>query len=330
MKIYPYSKVEGNALVSKKNHASLLITDGGVNSDSTITLKSFTLYCYYPVKRYRFYFSDGNTGTLDTSNVTVDKPDLFDWNGTYWYLNDTLQAVRYLRFELKKAITVDSVMVVYFRNTDVHNIPFTIGNTGFATFYSKYQPYLLPEGLVAKTYVQDGDSLTVSSTRETGNGTYAFIPQDCPVVIHGDPGVHYIRYTVHSGLERPENSLRGCDDATTVTADDGQYLYKLCQMPDDTTSVGFFWDSTDGKTLNCSPNKAYLVMDKTQIGGNAKSLVRISGTGRPSSIDFVPSEDDKPGVSPEYYDLNGVKTEKPAKGLYIIKNGHKTRKGIIR
>lgn len=84
--------------------------------------------------------------------------------------------------------------------------------------------------------------------------------------------------------------------------------------------------STDGKTLTASANgKGYQVL--TVKYGQVKTTVPVKLPGE-AGVDGVTVDDED--VTPEYFNLSGIKVDAPAAGLYIVRRGSKVSKEIVR
>ncbi len=196
-------------------------------------------------------------------------------------------------------------------------IDVTISSVGWATYHHADTSLVVPTGVEARTYkVADGE-LTVSKTFATGDT----IPADEAVVLKGSEGTYRFLVTVNPPDKDADNQLVGYSEETTPT--DADKIYYMLSLDANSTegSVGFYWGAEDGGPFTCEPNKAYLVVDKSDYSC-AKSSFSLSGEqiGAPTSIAAAPTATTT-GES-ACYNLAGQRVGAEYKGV-VVKNGRK-------
>ena len=85
------------------------------------------------------------------------------------------------------------------------------------------------------------------------------------------------------------------------------------------TAVGFFTDNE--KSFSAQPGKYLICLDA------ANKKLYLFNAANTTGVEDVVIALNAPA---EYYNLNGVKVENPATGIYIVRQGGKTFKAVIR
>lgn len=204
--------------------------------------------------------------------------------------------------------------------------PFTMSTARYASLYYSDKDVVLPAGLTAYTYSvsNSGSSvyLTPSHTYVAGDK----IPAGVAVVVKGEPGTYQLTLeTPDNSLEKPENTLLGCDTETELDNDADKYFFKLSLNDNkELGSVGFYWANEDGSAFTTQAHKAYLVLDKLLFASGeqpqAKKIIMIetpAATGV-TSANISGARREKIKSS----DALGRNISGNAKGL-VIRNGKK-------
>ncbi len=196
-------------------------------------------------------------------------------------------------------------------------IDVTISSVGWATYHNTDNSLVVPTGIEARTYkVADGE-LTVSKTYAVGDT----IPAGEAVVLKGSEGTYRFLVTVNPPDKDANNQLVGYSEETTPTDEDKVYYMLSLDANSTEGSVGFYWGAENGGPFVCQPNKAYLVVDKSD-SSSAKLSFSLSGeqSGAPTGIEAVPTAT-AAGES-ACYNLAGQRVEAEYKGI-VVKNGRK-------
>lgn len=195
----------------------------------------------------------------------------------------------------------------YIGSAQVAELPFTVGEYGYATLYYSTDALVVPTGLNATTYKVEGDALHESLVYNAGD----VIPAATGVVIAGTPGDYVFTSTFVAGTADADNQLRGSDEEAATTG--GATYYKLGVK--DGANPGFYWGAADGAAFTNGAHKAYLVLTASAarpaflFGGDD-----TTGIGNPATV-LAEGEG-------KVYDLQGRKADHPKTGLYIV-NGKK-------
>ena len=199
----------------------------------------------------------------------------------------------------------------------------TLSKKGYATFYDSKRSYALPEGV--KAYIVTAatqDALTYEELNGAINaGTAVMLESqdkkggDIMLTSVNMPSAYYI----------PVNLLKGSDEATTTTADEDSWFYKLSFGPSNTelsNTFGWFWGAADGAAFQIEAHRAWLAVPK--VGQSAPAFSYIL-SGEATGIDASLVNSEQRTVN-SVYDLQGRKVANPTKGLYI----HNNKKVIIK
>jgi len=182
----------------------------------------------------------------------------------------------------------------------------TVGGDKVATYYNNYG-YIMPEGLKGYIVTTASDNKVITSEAylsgaEVGNGK--------ALIVMGESKDYEVTFKLTEPREE-NNLLCGTQEEETINAEGDRLLYKLAND----NGIGFYWDSTDGKSLTNGANKAYLVLEEPVYGAKPYYMLdSVTGINAVKSDCEVHS-----GV---FYTLSGVRVTNPQKGMYIV-NGKK-------
>jgi hypothetical protein len=193
----------------------------------------------------------------------------------------------------------------------------TLSAKGYATFYDSKRSYELPEGV--KAYIVTAatqDALTYQELNGAINaGTAVMLESadkkggDITLTSINVPSAYYI----------PVNLLKGSDEATTTTADEDSWFYKLTFGKSNTElakTFGWFWGAANGAAFQIEAHRAWLAIPKS---GQSAPTFGYSLDGEATGISQI--ENGELRIE-NVYDLQGRKVANPTKGLYIV-NGKK-------
>ena len=193
----------------------------------------------------------------------------------------------------------------------VTSLPVTIGESGYATFYSPVA-VTLPAGLEAY-YVSKTTSASATMTKIEGN----VVPAETAVILKGEADPYNL--TIAGTAETINgNNLYGTVASTYVTED--AYVLAMPTIEGVVKEVGFYEatknQQNDASWLN-NGFKAYL--PASAVTGNARFISFDFGTE--TAIESVESVENNAVV----YDLAGRRVQGAQKGIFIV-NGKKVIK----
>ncbi len=196
-------------------------------------------------------------------------------------------------------------MVEYSEN---QGIDVKIGNVGYSTLYYGDVDLVIPSGVTAYTVTMEDDAIVLNEL----DGT---IPAGTGVVLEGAAGTY--TFDVSLGAEAvAENMLQGTDVATTV-AEDGYLYYVLSTKAGsngDASTVGFYWATEDGTSVENGAHKAYLALEKEAGAASFYLFDFLNG---------INNAEVNAKNAGEAYTLSGIRVNgKLNKGIYIV-NGKK-------
>lgn len=184
----------------------------------------------------------------------------------------------------------------------------SVSEAGYAT-YATTNNIVVPEGNDVKVMtvtVNEGNS-TITRHEIPAN---TVIPANTGILVKAAQGDYNFAVTSKDGDELPTNNLVAATKA--VTSDDPKYKYfALTKLSDG--KVGF---AVVKEGVNIPAGKAYLMVEK----GSAAKFFGLDGEA--TGINSVKTAK----ADGAYYTLEGVKTTKPVKGLYI----HNGKKIIVK
>ena len=180
---------------------------------------------------------------------------------------------------------------------------------GYATFYDSQSAFSLPNGLTAQVVTTLSNNKLSYQSLSGG-----IIPKGVAVMLVGSSkqaATYTLTRSESATTYNGTNLLHGSDEGTTTTGD-GLH-YKLSYGPSNTSSLknvfGWYWGADDGAPFQIEGHKAWLVIPKSSAATRGFAI-----DGNATGIDSLPSEEPENAV---YYDLQGRRIDKPAKGVYI-------------
>lgn len=184
----------------------------------------------------------------------------------------------------------------------------TTSDLGYATFYDSKSAYVLPASLSAQAVTSiTNDKLSYQKLIDN------IVPAGTPVMLTNSrrqsetftltPSESTVSY---SGT----NLLHGSDEATTTTGDGYHYKMSYGKSGSNMSNVfGWYWGTQNGGAFQIEGHKAWLVIPKSSAATRGFAI-----DGNATGIDSLPSSEPENAV---YYDLQGRRIDKPAKGVYI-------------
>ena len=177
-----------------------------------------------------------------------------------------------------------------------------------ATLYYSDRSFIIPEGVVARTYKIEGNVLSRSREYKKGD----VLPKGTAVVLEAKEGKYVFEETSKIGETDPHNALRGEDKKTTTSGGEVYYVFGK-----GSNGVGFYWKEANGKAFTTEAHKAYLVYTPSKTT-NAKSFL-----GFDVALEIQgPTVREKTTFDGPIYNLAGQKVDKDYKGIIIV-NGKK-------
>ena len=211
----------------------------------------------------------------------------------------------------KVAFTPSSSRAAYIKSIVVtfnKDVSFAVSSAERATLYYSDRSFIIPEGVVARTYKIEGNVLSRSREYKKGD----VLPKGTAVVLEAKEGKYVFEETSKIGETDPYNALRGEDFQTTTSGGEVYYVFGK-----GSNGVGFYWKEANGKAFTTEAHKAYLVYTPSKTT-NAKSFL-----GFDVALEIQgPTVREKTTFDGPIYNLAGQKVDKDYKGIIIV-NGKK-------
>lgn len=243
-------------------------------------------------------------GKLSIADGTADQV------GVYTYINN------YGKGGTKTAVVAGDKEFPLYRFSDMltkveiyspkTTVTVNVSNAGYAT-YATTNNVIVPSDVEVMTVKVNEDNTSISLNKvEAGT----VIPANTGILVNAAQGDYNFAVTSKDGDELPPNNLVAATKA--VTSDDAKYKYfALTKLSDG--KVGF---AKVAKGVVIPAGKAYLMVEN----GSPAKFFGLDGEA--TGINSVKTAK----ADGAYYTLEGVKTTKPVKGLYI----HNGKKIIVK
>lgn len=179
----------------------------------------------------------------------------------------------------------------------------TITSAKYATYVAQGN-VTIPSGVTAYTVKLDGESLTYTALDPS-----TVIPEGTALLLYGEAKTYEFPYTLATASTITDNSLKA-STGEGVTADGTQYI-----LANVDGTLGFY-QATTGTTI--AAGKAYL-----EVPAETAKAVKFFGIGTTTGISNVSTTTADKGA---YYNLQGMKVVRPAKGIFI----HNGKKMVIK
>jgi len=193
-------------------------------------------------------------------------------------------------------------------------------NFPYATLYYGSDNLEVPTGVAAyAAHYSSGNQIDFTATWSAGE----VIPKGTPVVIHGEEaGKEYAFNVKESATSKSgTNDLIGTDEAKTIEAEDGYYMYGLNYVTasDGTKTVGFYWQKgTGGSKVDMKAHRACLTLKQDAITSTRSAIFfgnGESGEGETTGVSQVTGHGSQ---VTNIFDLQGRKLSKVQRGVNIV------------
>ena len=276
-----------------KLHFLKLDSDGILTLEGEATITSIVIIISDERRRLKVYNDNSKVSCVKASNRSSFYKQ--EWTG---------EADR-VSFEAlgSQGVYINSIKVTF--NKDVS---LAVSSAERATLYYSDRSFIIPEGVVARTYKIEGNVLSRSREYKKGD----VLPKGTAVVLEAKEGKYIFEETSKTGETDPYNALRGSDTKTTTSGGEVYYVFGK-----GSNGVGFYWKEANGKAFTTEAHKAYLVYTPSKTI-NAKSFlgfdVALERRG--------PMVREKTTFNGPIYNLAGQRVDKDYKGIIIV-NGKK-------
>ena len=205
------------------------------------------------------------------------------------------------------SVEIKTIQVSY-EKVQPKSISLAVSSAERATLYYSNKSFIIPEGVVARTYKIEGNVLSRSREYKKGD----VLPKATAVVLEAKEGKYIFEETSKTGETDPHNALRGSDTKTKTSGGEVYYVFGK-----GSNGVGFYWKEANGKAFTTEAHKAYLVYTPSKTT-NAKSFL-----GFDVALEIQgPTVREKTTFDGPIYNLAGQKVDKDYKGIIIV-NGKK-------
>lgn len=282
-----------NYTVLKKNNFLKLDSEGILTLEGEATITSIVIIISDERRRLKVYNDNSKVSCVKASNRSSFYKQ--EWTG---------EADR-VSFETlgSQGVYINSIKVTF--NKD---ISLAVSSAERATLYYSDRSFIIPEGIVARTYKIEGNILSRSREYKKGD----VLPKGTAVVLEAKEGKYIFEETSKTGETDPHNALRGSDTKTTTSGGEVYYVFGK-----GSNGVGFYWKKANGKAFTTEAHKAYLVYTPSKTT-NAKSFL-----GFDVALEIQgPTVREKTTFDGPIYNLSGQRVDKDYKGIIIV-NGKK-------
>ena len=276
-----------------KLHFLKLDSDGILTLEGEATITSIVIIISDERRRLKVYNDNSKVSCVKASNRSSFYKQ--EWTG---------EADR-VSFEAlgSQGVYINSIKVTF--NKDVS---LAVSSAERATLYYSDRSFIIPEGVVARTYKIEGNVLSRSREYKKGD----VLPKGTAVVLEAKEGKYIFEETSKAGETDPNNALRGSDTKTTTSGGEVYYVFGK-----GSNGVGFYWKKANGKAFTTEAHKAYLVYTPSKTT-NAKSFL-----GFDVALEIQgPTVREKTTFDGPIYNPAGQKVDKDYKGIIIV-NGKK-------
>lgn len=276
-----------------KLHFLKLDSDGILTLEGEATITSIVIIISDERRRLKVYNDNSKVSCVKASNRSSFYKQ--EWTG---------EADR-VSFEAlgSQGVYINSIKVTF--NKDVS---LAVSSAERATLYYSDRSFIIPEGIVARTYKIEGNVLSRSREYKKGD----VLPKGTAVVLEAKEGKYLFEETSKIGETDPHNALRGSDSTTITSGGEVYYVFGK-----GSNGVGFYWKEANGKAFTTEAHKAYLVYTPSKTT-NAKSFL-----GFDVALEIQgPMVREKITFDGPIYNLAGQRVDKDYKGIIIV-NGKK-------
>ena len=282
-----------NYTVLKKNNFLKLDSEGILTLEGEATITSIVIIISDERRRLKVYNDNSKVSCVKASNRSSFYKQ--EWTG---------EADR-VSFETlgSQGVYINSIKVTF--NKD---ISLAVSSAERATLYYSDRSFIIPEGIVARTYKIEGNILSRSREYKKGD----VLPKGTAVVLEAKEGKYIFEETSKTGETDPHNALCGSDSTTITSGGEVYYVFGK-----GSNGVGFYWKEANGKAFTTEAHKAYLVYTPSKTT-NAKSFL-----GFDVALEIQgPMVREKITFDGPIYNLSGQRVDKDYNGIIIV-NGKK-------
>lgn len=276
-----------------KLHFLKLDSDGILTLEGEATITSIVIIISDERRRLKVYNDNSKVSCVKASNRSSFYKQ--EWTG---------EADR-VSFEAlgSQGVYINSIKVTF--NKDVS---LAVSSAERATLYYSDRSFIIPEGIVARTYKIEGNVLSRSREYKKGD----VLPKGTAVVLEAKEGKYIFEETSKTGETDPHNALCGSDSTTITSGGEVYYVFGK-----GSNGVGFYWKKANGEAFTTEAHKAYLVYTPSKTT-NAKSFL-----GFDVALEIQgPTVIEKTTFDGPIYNLAGQRVDKDYKGIIIV-NGKK-------
>lgn len=276
-----------------KLHFLKLDSDGILTLEGEATITSIVIIISDERRRLKVYNDNSKVSCVKASNRSSFYKQ--EWTG---------EADR-VSFEAlgSQGVYINSIKVTF--NKDVS---LAVSSAERATLYYSDRSFIIPEGIVARTYKIEGNVLSRSREYKKGD----VLPKGTAVVLEAKEGKYIFEETSKTGETDPHNALCGSDSTTITSGGEVYYVFGK-----GSNGVGFYWKEANGKAFTTEAHKAYLVYTPSKTT-NAKCFL-----GFDVALEIQgPMVREKTTFDGPIYNLAGQRVDKDYKGIIIV-NGKK-------
>ena len=276
-----------------KLHFLKLDSDGILTLEGEATITSIVIIISDERRRLKVYNDNSKVSCVKASNRSSFYKQ--EWTG---------EADR-VSFEAlgSQGVYINSIKVTF--NKDVS---LAVSSAERATLYYSNRSFIIPEGVVARTYKIEGNVLSRSREYKKGD----VLPKGTAVVLEAKEGKYIFEETSKTGETDPHNALCGSDSTTITSGGEVYYVFGK-----GSNGVGFYWKEANGKAFTTEAHKAYLVYTPSKTT-NAKSFL-----GFDVALEIQgPTVREKTTFDGPIYNLSRQRVDKDYKGIIIV-NGKK-------
>ena len=276
-----------------KLHFLKLDSDGILTLEGEATITSIVIIISDERRRLKVYNDNSKVSCVKASNRSSFYKQ--EWTG---------EADR-VSFEAlgSQGVYINSIKVTF--NKDVS---LAVSSAERATLYYSDRSFIIPEGVVARTYKIEGNVLSRSREYKKGD----VLPKGTAVVLEAKEGKYIFEETSKTGETDPHNALCGSDSTTITSGGEVYYVFGK-----GSNGVGFYWKEANGKAFTTEAHKAYLVYTPSKTT-NVKSFL-----GFDVALEIQgPMVREKTTFDGPIYNLAGQRVDKDYKGIIIV-NGKK-------
>ena len=208
---------------------------------------------------------------------------------------------------------ISSIAVTYDRSI-------TMSSSTYATFWCE-KAYTMPTGLTGITISGVEDGCVVQGQAFEGG---SLVPANTPLLLHGNAGT-YAYTTSDDDTAAPAPNMLQCSYGTEVSGS-GSYFYKYTYLSATDHTLGFFWDSGDGRSIRLDYGKAFLVISENVAAG-VKGFTLSNTWDVTNGIETLKTfQNFRNDTEQTLYDIHGIAhpySDSLEKGIYITNTGRK-------